>query len=120
MKYSGIQRQVLSLYRQCLRASRKKDPVSGAIITSLCLHVTHCITGFEASFRSLCEVSRHSIRRGLTRTYQQWADNFGGFRKEFEKGVALDKKDFGTIEYLLRKGERQLEMYSAPGIKDIR
>ena len=41
-------------------------------------------------------------------------------RREFQKGVVLDKKDFSTIEYLLRKGERQLEMYSAPGIKDIR
>jgi succinate dehydrogenase assembly factor 1 len=44
----------------------------------------------------------------------------GECRAEFEKGVGLDKKDFGTIEYLLRKGHRQLEMYSAPGIKDIR
>ncbi|KAL9099110.1 MAG: hypothetical protein Q9163_005336 [Psora crenata] len=39
---------------------------------------------------------------------------------EFEKHMALNKKDFGAIEYLLRKGQRQLEMYSAPGIKDIR
>lgn len=41
-------------------------------------------------------------------------------RTEFEKGVALDKKDFSTIEYLLRRGERQLSIYSAAGIKDIR
>lgn len=40
-------------------------------------------------------------------------------RAEFEKGIGLDKKDFATIEHLLRKGQRQLEMYSAPGIKDI-
>lgn len=41
-------------------------------------------------------------------------------RNEFGKSIGLDKKDFGTIEYLLRKGQRQLEMYSSPRIKDIR
>jgi succinate dehydrogenase assembly factor 1 len=41
-------------------------------------------------------------------------------RTEFEKSIGLDKKDFGAIEYLLRKGQRQLEIYSSPGIKDIR
>ena len=33
--------------------------------------------------------------------------------------MALDKKDFSSIEYLLRKGQRQLDIYSAPGIKNI-
>jgi succinate dehydrogenase assembly factor 1 len=32
----------------------------------------------------------------------------------------VSKKDFGAIEYLLRKGQRQLEMYAAPGIRNIR
>ena len=40
-------------------------------------------------------------------------------RSEFEKNITLDKKDFGAIEYLLRKGQRQLEIYSSPGIKNI-
>ena len=41
------------------------------------------------------------------------------FRSEFRKNVQLDKKDFAAIEYLLRKGQRQLEIYSAPGITNI-
>lgn len=41
-------------------------------------------------------------------------------RKEFDKSIKLDKKDFSAIEYLLRKGQRQLEVYKAPGIRDIR
>ena len=40
-------------------------------------------------------------------------------RTEFEKNIALDKKDFTAIEYLLRKGQRQLEIYSSPGIRNI-
>ncbi|KAH8602832.1 complex 1 protein-domain-containing protein [Bisporella sp. PMI_857] len=41
-------------------------------------------------------------------------------RREFEKSIGLDKKDFSAIEYLMRKGQRQLEIYASPGIKDIR
>lgn len=40
-------------------------------------------------------------------------------RREFEKAVHVDKKDFSAIEYCLRKGQRQLETYSQPGIRDI-
>lgn len=38
---------------------------------------------------------------------------------EFEKNLHHDKKDFGTIEFLLRKGNRQLEIYASPGVKNI-
>lgn len=48
------------------------------------------------------------------------ADLPGTSRLEFNKSITLDKKDFNTIEYLLRKGQRQVDMYSSPGIKDIR
>ena len=40
-------------------------------------------------------------------------------RTEFEKNIALDKKDFAAIEYLIRKGQRQLENYSSPEIINI-
>ena len=40
-------------------------------------------------------------------------------RTEFEKNIGLDKKDFAAIEYLLRKGQRQLEIYSSSGIRNI-
>ncbi|CAG8982870.1 hypothetical protein HYALB_00002886 [Hymenoscyphus albidus] len=77
MRYSGLQKEVLALYRKCLRESRKK-PI---------------------------DTRSH---------FESYA------RAEFQKSLALDKKDFAAIEYLMRKGQRQLEMYSSPGIKDIR
>lgn len=40
-------------------------------------------------------------------------------RTEFEKHMAINKKDFSAIEYLLRKGSRQLEIYSSSGIRNI-
>ncbi|KAI8890680.1 hypothetical protein K501DRAFT_168006 [Backusella circina FSU 941] len=39
-------------------------------------------------------------------------------RKEF-KEHNIKRSDFATIEYMLRKGQKQLETYSQKGIKDI-
>ncbi|KAM0332108.1 hypothetical protein ACHAQA_002380 [Verticillium albo-atrum] len=74
---SGLQREVLSLYRQCLRGIRSKPE----------------------------NTKPH---------FQSYA------RAEFQKHLGLDKRDFAAIEFLLRKGHRQVELYSSPGIKDIR
>ena len=41
-------------------------------------------------------------------------------RSEFHKHQAVNKKDFGTIEYLLRRGRRQLEMYEEAGVRDVK
>ncbi|KAG7292648.1 hypothetical protein NEMBOFW57_002684 [Staphylotrichum longicolle] len=77
MRLSGLQKEVLSLYRNCLRECRKKP-----------------------------EASR--------KNFQVFA------RTEFEKNIKIDKRDFGAIEFLLRKGRRQLDMYASPGVKDIK
>ncbi|KAI8376283.1 uncharacterized protein BYT42DRAFT_574081 [Radiomyces spectabilis] len=39
-------------------------------------------------------------------------------RREF-RAYNVRKTDFATIEYLLRKGKRQLETYAQKGIQDI-
>ncbi|KAB8302367.1 hypothetical protein EYC80_005793 [Monilinia laxa] len=70
-RLSGLQREVLALYRKCLRESRKKP----------------------------AEARSH---------FEAFA------RVEFDKNISLDKKDFSAIEYLLRKGQRQVDMYSSP------
>ncbi|KAF2499160.1 hypothetical protein BU16DRAFT_454250 [Lophium mytilinum] len=75
-KLSGLQRDVLALYRQCLRAARAKPA--------------------------------------------ETRKNFEDFtRKEFREHIHLNKKDFSTIEYMLRRGNRQLEIYADPGITNI-
>ncbi|KAK4216047.1 complex 1 protein-domain-containing protein [Rhypophila decipiens] len=40
-------------------------------------------------------------------------------RNEFEKYKDVRGRDIQTIEHLLRKGRRQLEIYSSPSVKDI-
>ncbi|KAK3898271.1 complex 1 protein-domain-containing protein [Staphylotrichum tortipilum] len=76
MRLSGLQKEVLSLYRSCLRECRKKPDASRP-------------------------------------RFQAFA------RAEFQKNIKMDKKDFGAIEFLLRKGRRQLEVYASAGVKDI-
>ncbi|OAL06841.1 hypothetical protein IQ06DRAFT_4419 [Phaeosphaeriaceae sp. SRC1lsM3a] len=76
-RLSGLQRDVLSLYRECLRALRDKP------------------TDTRPHFREFA-------------------------RAQFRKHLDVGKKDFGTIEYLLRRGRNQLETYRDPGIRDIR
>ncbi|KAJ5860593.1 Complex 1 LYR protein [Penicillium soppii] len=75
-RLSGLQRDVLSLYRKCLREVRNKP-----------------------------------VRFTPAET---------GYRTEFQKHRSVNKKDFSAVEYLLRKGHRQLEMYASPGIRNIR
>lgn len=31
----------------------------------------------------------------------------------------VNKKDFAAIEYLLRRGRRQLEIYASPGVRNV-
>ncbi|KAJ5973997.1 hypothetical protein N7481_011207 [Penicillium waksmanii] len=51
---------------------------------------------------------------------QDSRNNFKRYaRAEFQKHLSVNKKDFSTVEYLLRKGHRQLEMYASPGIRNI-
>ncbi|KAK0746240.1 complex 1 protein-domain-containing protein [Schizothecium vesticola] len=77
MRLSGLQKEILSLYRQCLRECRKKPDAS------------------RSHFKTFA-------------------------RNEFDKNMSLDKRDFAAIEFLLRKGRRQLDMYASPGVKDIK
>lgn len=46
-------------------------------------------------------------------------DNIEGCRQEFRRYENVSPKDFGTIEYLVRKGRKSFEMYSQLGIKAI-
>jgi len=63
---------------------------------------------------------RHCLRESRKKPVET-RGHFERFaRAEFAKSLGIEKRDYGAIEYLLRKGKRQLESYSAPGIKDIR
>lgn len=76
MKLSGLQKQVIHLYRACHRTVKTKPQEN------------------RAHWKSYIHT-------------------------EFSKYKHLPKKQFGAIEHLLRVGDRRLEMYLSPQIKDI-
>lgn len=71
-KLSGMQKQVLALYRGFLRAARSKPPDDRRRIEAV----------VSAEFR--------------------------------ERAVTVDRKNFMYIEYLLRRGNRQLDQLRSP------
>ncbi|RWW24519.1 hypothetical protein BHE74_00019873 [Ensete ventricosum] len=71
-KLSGLQRQVLRLYREFLRAARLKEPEERLRIESI----------VSAEFR--------------------------------QNAMNVDRKNFLYIEYLLRRGKKQLEQLKSP------
>jgi succinate dehydrogenase assembly factor 1 len=101
-KLSGLQRSVLHLYRDCLRAARQKPVVRDP--------------SFDVYFGLCCSVLR------LTKSIstQEYRNNFRQFaRDEFKKNSQIDRKDFAAIEYLVRKGQRQLETYRNETIRNV-
>lgn len=75
-RLSGLQRDVLALYRECLRLARQKPAESRS---------------------HFLDYTRH----------------------EFRKAMNVDRKDFAAIEYLIRRGRRQLEHYSSPAVRNV-
>uniref|UniRef100_A0A0D9X683 Complex 1 LYR protein domain-containing protein n=1 Tax=Leersia perrieri TaxID=77586 RepID=A0A0D9X683_9ORYZ len=76
-KLSGIQKQVLSLYRGFLRTARLKSPEE-----------------------------RHRIESVVSAEFRENARN-------------VDRKNFVYIEYLLRRGKKQLEQLKDPDITGL-
>ncbi|KAJ5477249.1 hypothetical protein N7539_007393 [Penicillium diatomitis] len=105
-RLSGLQRDVLSLYRQCLREIRKKPIESQPNFKTYARYVL-----YPARF-----IPAHPWAIGSLRL----TGRRGRRSAEFQKHLSVNKKDFSAIEYLLRKGNRQLEMYASPGIRNIR
>ena len=65
----------------------------------------------------------HLYRQFIRMTYKKPKDNQYRFisyiHNEFNKYKDLPRKDFTTIEYLLRSGNKKLKMYSQDDVKDI-
>jgi succinate dehydrogenase assembly factor 1 len=84
---SGIQKEVLALYRNLLRESLKKDRIGGkGAKASMLLFADHAVTSHVRN----------------------------EFRKQ---AGGVDRKDFRTIEYRMRHGYKQIKLLQMPGLK---
>ncbi|QLG72083.1 hypothetical protein HG535_0C04370 [Zygotorulaspora mrakii] len=65
----------------------------------------------------------HLYRTSIRIAYSKPVDNrprfFSFIHEEFGKYKDLSRKDFTTIEHLLRVGKKKVEMYSKPELKNI-
>ena len=111
-RLSGLQRDVLSLYRKCLREVRNKPVVGISPPGERPLA--------NSSLRTQDPISKTTPGMLTLLSIPVAIPAETGDRSEFQKHRSVNKKDFGTVEYLLRKGQRQLEMYASPGIRNIR
>ncbi|CAI7652119.1 unnamed protein product [Penicillium manginii] len=116
-RLSGLQREVLSLYRSCLREIRNKPADSHNNFKRYARYVFYLVFLIPSPLTLSCSTlpppSFPVAPLGLSRLDSK------RFSAEFQKHLSVNKKDFSTVEYLLRKGHRQLEMYASPGIRNI-
>lgn len=85
---SGLQKEVLALYRTLLREASKKDRTAASV---------------GATFSSL-----------LVGPSSSTAHVRDEFRKQASK---VSRKDFRTIEHKIRHGYKQIKLIQMPGVK---
>ena len=92
-KLSGLQKDVLSLYRSLLRVAAQKDRAEG--------QHTPITTLLSSSIGGAGESTTTSHARA-----------------EFRRQCAeVKRSDFRTIEYLIRKGRKHVNLLQMPGVK---
>ncbi|GAA5820219.1 hypothetical protein JCM10212_006786 [Sporobolomyces blumeae] len=77
------------------------------------------VTGLQRQIFSLYKRSLAMVRSKPLETRPAWFTFVSHQFRHESAGGGLRKKDVGAIEHLLRKGEKQLEMYSSPGVKNV-
>lgn len=93
-RLSGIQKDILSLFRLTLREAAKKDRLVNA-------------ENEKTSFASMM----NNPQENPTISYA---------RKEFRRRAnEVKRSDFKKIEYMIRKGHKQLKILKMPGTKVV-
>lgn len=69
--------------------------------------------------REVLHLYRSSLRVAYTKPVENQHGFFKYIREEFGKYKDLPRKDFTTIEHLLRVGHKRIDMYSKPELKNI-
>jgi len=101
---SGIQKEVLALYRALLREASKKDKVVATTTTTngLAKAASSSIDG--PSFSSLLFAENDGSSTAHARNE---------FRRQASK---ISRKDFRAIEYKIRHGYKQIKLLKMPGV----
>ena len=106
-RLSGLQKDVLALYRSILREAVRKDRKASFPNSSVASASSN--TNAESSSRPVCGLLSSSTTTSAYAREQ--------FRKE---ASSVRRSDFKTIEYKIRKGKKQLELLKMPGVNVVR
>ncbi|AMD21258.1 HEL022Cp [Eremothecium sinecaudum] len=69
--------------------------------------------------RDVLHLYRRSIRIAYTKSASTTPHFIKFARSEFDKYRNISRKEFSTIEHLLRVGNKRLDLYSSHELKDI-
>ena len=121
-KLSGLQQDVMSLYRRLLREAMKKDRLeleqrnakesNGSTRNSNLTHI-------KSNNKSFLELRRHGNNRlstsnaGTTMQLTTTAYAINEFRKQ---ALSVQRSDFKKIDYMIRKGGKQIKLLRMPSV----
>ncbi|CEQ42084.1 SPOSA6832_03870, partial [Sporobolomyces salmonicolor] len=77
------------------------------------------ITGLQRQVLSLYKRSLQMIASKPLETRPAWFAFVSHQFRHREQGGGLRRKDHSAIEHLLRRGEKQLEVYSSSGVRNV-
>jgi hypothetical protein len=94
--HSGIQKEVFALYRRVLRAASKKDRDSNV-----------------SPNVSFCSLLGKNKDKGASAVTYSTAYAASEFRRQ---AASTPRSDFKKIEYMIRKGDKQIKLLNMPGV----
>ena len=110
MPHSGLQREVFSLYRQLLRAAQRKQPQLLQHIRGTQHERTqHTRRLLHFPLPSPASVHSFTVRAGCACNVLD----------EFRRESGGSRSDVNHIEWLLRRGHKQLTLFSQRNVKQI-
>mmetsp|Transcript_25097 Transcript_25097/g.52841 ORF Transcript_25097/g.52841 Transcript_25097/m.52841 type:complete len:131 (-) Transcript_25097:772-1164(-) len=119
-RLSGLQKDVLALYRSILREAVRKDrrfdlqPSQTPSSPSSSPPPLQPSEPTDSTHRTLCQLLTASHD---PRTPNSFPSSTAYARDKFRREAALVRRsDFKTIEYKIRKGKKQLQLLKMPGV----
>lgn len=103
-RLSGIQQDVISLYRRVLREAMKKDQREGA----------DSATSKPSPFLSLLGKAKAYVADTATLSSTTTAFASAEFRRQ---AATAKRSEFKKVEYMIRKGDKQIKLLRMPGVK---
>ena len=129
-RLSGLQKDVLALYRSILREALCKDRKAASPLPSPSStvsfhpqqqqqHDAKDATGADSSNNH--HQHRHQHRLPFSQIIQSASNSTTSYaRKKFRQDAELVRRsDFKKTEYLIRKGKKQLQLLKMPGVNVV-